>query len=595
MVKEQSQVLESVNIFTNEAVNDADYNISYPYRIEQDKLFKREETDISGKKLTSDVAIGSFWAVITEVLTNEDGSESYVLSGKSIYGGEFTIEIDSEDFEDSTKLSAKLGAAIGPKDSISHRSQLNSAIKYVTRAFNPAYVKQYNRTGWAKGQFLIPGRVLDGIKVNLPPNLHYKVNADADLDSGLQALDYLLQSTPANNGPVLLSFVLGAPLAKLAGWHNNRYQLFVAGTTGSKKTSHAKLFMALYGREWQDEERFLKWGIGATKNAMIAVCESSADMPVLIDNFKPNTSKNAVQDFVEFSSAVIEGEGKRRLNRNGEMRHASEIHAWPLITGEDTPQVDTSVLARSLVARFDCGKEWTPDMLTNAQELSEHLNAVGLSWIEWLEANPDLFANSRRVMMQRQTYWRNYILNLSSDSQNIDRIAMNLAINEYTYELICQHPTIGPVASKFKDQHKAALEAIAKQMCQHTKVSFEADRYVTMLRELLASNRATLQTKRDQDLSNSPGQVCIGWKDGNGGAYVLPAIALELIRPYDNLNGLSQETINKQLVQLDYVEPGKDGKTAKQVRLGKDKRNQRVLHLLPKALDVPVDQASESL
>ncbi len=45
----------------------------------------------------------------------------------------------------------------------------------------------------------------------------------------------------------------------------------------------------MYGNGFADETNLIKWGEGATSNAIMKYATFAADLPFLIDNYKPNT------------------------------------------------------------------------------------------------------------------------------------------------------------------------------------------------------------------------------------------------------------------------------------------------------------------
>src|SRR5690606_40902512 len=107
--------------------------------------------------------------------------------------------------------------------------------------------RRFTRTGWTDGRFLIPGREPDDVRLDLPDKLPYAIAKDAQLDKGLAALEALIKAPGAERGAVLLAHVLAAPLARAAGWHNERSGLHIVAKSGSMKTIIAQLYIALDG------------------------------------------------------------------------------------------------------------------------------------------------------------------------------------------------------------------------------------------------------------------------------------------------------------------------------------------------------------
>lgn len=81
-------------------------------------------------------------------------------------------------------------------------------------------VRRFERTGWADGRFLIPGREppdLGGtlVAIRLPRKLPYRIASDADLEKGLEGFVALLESMSLKVATVATSLAFTAPLARL--------------------------------------------------------------------------------------------------------------------------------------------------------------------------------------------------------------------------------------------------------------------------------------------------------------------------------------------------------------------------------------------
>jgi Domain of unknown function (DUF927) len=262
---------------------------------------------------------------------------------------------------------------------------LGPAIVLTSKVDEPRQIRRFDRTGWWEDKFLVPGREVDGVRINLPQKLAYHIDATADLGCGIKALQHLMVSIGPETSTVVVSTVFQAPLADLAGWRDERYGVFLEGRTGSLKTSFMQAAMSVYGRGFLRDSAMLKWGEGGTRNALMALATHAADMPLLIDNFKLNTGEGA-RGFVNLVHAILKGGEKERLTRASELRAPKPIYAWPFLTGEATPNDDPASLARLLVVTTTWPQGEPNKPLAAAQRWAPHLSAVGGSWVAWLES-----------------------------------------------------------------------------------------------------------------------------------------------------------------------------------------------------------------
>lgn len=532
---------------------------------------------------TIDTPVADFHLCIVGRVIAEDGAETWQLAGAGVRSGPLFVEIPAASFGDTAKLTAALEKA-SPLDGVypGQHSHLRKAIKNLTEG-EPVTTRRYIRTGWAGERFLFPGREPEGVTLALPPKLPYSFPPAAQLVEGLRGLAAVLRAPgDLGRGAALVSFVLQGPAAKPAGLQNERYALFVTGRTGSLKTSTVQAAMTIYGDGWADDSRLLKWGEGATRNAIMAVAGHAHDLPFVIDNYKPGTGDGAA-GAVALLHNVIEGSDRDRVQRDGTLRTSKPIAAWPLCTGEDIPSGDAATIARILVLPFAWQRGTENEALTEAQGLAQHMPAVGAAWLAWLEGEGGaLAAEAGKQFGPMRTRWAAYLRKVQPDMVNILRVASNLASNQLVYLLACEHPDIGPILRPFRDALDATLRDVGRAMGGLTVESLEAERWLSHLRSLVASGRAVILDVNDSEATvkaAQSGNKVVGYRDG-AGVYVLPTEALAVmvaVSGRDVINGVSSNTLNKQLVEIGAIATqGKD-----RVSIGKKINgvNTRVIHL----------------
>jgi hypothetical protein len=536
---------------------------SWPYGGSDGRLVYFYE--IKGEPAESKIA--DFTARNVEEITEENGARTFTIAGDALRGGAFRLEIPAEVFGQPRTLRAMLESAAGAKDPVypGMTEHLPAAIKLLTRDDELVSIKRFRRTGWHDGRFLIPGREPDGVTLTLPPKLPYSCPPAAQLSEGLRGLAAVLRAPgDLGRGAALVSFVLQGPAAKPAGLHNERYALFVTGRTGSLKTSTVQAAMAIYGAGWADDTRLLKWGEGATRNAIMAYSTHAHDLPFILDNYKPNTGDGA-GGAVALLHNIVEGSDRDRMGRDTALRTSKSIAAWPLCTGEDIPSGDAAAIARILVLPFNWQRGTENAALSEAQGLAQHMPAVGAAWLEWLEGDgAALAAEAGKQFGPMRTRWAGFLRKAQPDMVNVLRVASNLASNQLVFLLACEHPEIGPILRPFRDNLDAALQDIGRSMGGLTVESLEAERWLSHLRALVASGRAAILDVNEFPATIAAAQATnklIGYRDG-AGVYVLPTpatAAVVALAGKDAINGISAGTLYKQLVEIGAIaSQGKD-------------------------------------
>ena len=560
---------------------------TWPYVIRKGRmhyLFYDKDDNVCDKP------IADFAASIVEEIVDEHGDSNLVIEGKGLRRGKFRCEIAGTDFGSDAKLLATLTAATGGIDIVysGMSPHLRPAIGKLTATADCPQRTRYYRTGWQDDSylsFLMPG-MDDTTLISVPRQIAYAApNPQADLQLGLIALTQLVDAMkPELTAPVVAALFM-PPMLRPAGLGNERVAVFIAGRTGSLKTSWAQTAMCLYGPGFASNDNLLKLGEGATRNAIMAFAAHAHDMPLLIDNYKPNTG-NGKHDFVNLIHNILEGGDRKRSSRDGELRDTKLVRCIPIVTGEDLPRDDAASIARILLVTFDWQRGEPNDTLTAAQELSEHLCAVGWAWITWLQSEEGRTATraAGKAFPRLRTEWATRLSRIEKDSANIARVASNLAVNQLAWELVCQHPQIGPALRQYSQYHAAGLKSIARTMAKSTVEALEAHQYRAVLRELLSNGQYKLIDKSLGSPSDHDRDRVLGWFDA-AGIYLQPVTTMAAIRRMVGQTQLliSSQTLYGQMEQLGWLASTDKNQTTKTISI--DGKKLKVLHLLSKVVD----------
>ncbi len=571
--------LESESERKRRQASDKDKN---PYTIEGGCIVMQTERAFGA----GTVIVADFAAHITEEIISENGERMYCIEGKTRYGDAIKVDIEAKTFDDDYTLKRQMGAAAGARAAIraGAAKHIGPAIKLLSTS-ERRITKRFDRTGWHDEKFLIPGRIRDGQQIVLPDDLPYFIDPAAQLGLGLEALEALIEAQEIQATAPLLAAYLQAPFAPRAAF-KKRYAVAAIGRTGTFKTTVNQLLMSIYGPKFADDEYLTRWGEGATRNAILKQGTYCHDMPSITDNFKPNIGRAG--DFAALVNSIVEGGEKKRLDSNSDLKASKSIRTVPIFTGEDIPDDDPATLARVLIIPFPVFGQRMNRNLSKAQVSAHHLCAVGGAWLDWLESDEGAIIANRAGQMfgDRRDAWAQVLYNHNNDTQNAFRIASNLATNELTWWAMRHCPVLAQIAEKFSDAHAKGLLEISKAMAANTAESLEASRYLSAIRELLASGKCILLNRHASISDSGKNGSVIGYEDDNG-AYILPGVAraeIEKNLGKDRLGGVTDRTIYDQLKQLDAIQSSEEGRKTQKIRIPCG-RTQRVLHLKELALN----------
>jgi Domain of unknown function (DUF927)/Domain of unknown function (DUF3854) len=565
-------------------------NVASPYRVTKEgcTVYLSQTKSPQGKASTEPVLIADFTAVITGEQINEDGSKVFVIDGATVHGRAFHLDVPAQTFSDERQLKALLTEAAGadaPIYSGMHR-HLPAAIQKLSKPQMIKRTKRYIRTGWAGEHFLIPGREPADTTIILPRKLPYAIDPHASLETGLKVLRLLLTCMPGSLTTVPVAMAFEAPIAHMAGWRGERYGVAIRGQSGSLKTSWSQVLMSLYGPGFLSDELILKMGQGATSNAIMALAAQAHDLPFFIDNYKPSTGGGA-REFINLIHNILEGGEKERLSRAAELRETKPVFCWPLITGEDMPDTDPATLARLLVVRFTWQQGTPNHALAQAQDDAAHLCSVGRAWLSWIEsaAGHEAIKEVAKDFHSSRSSWAESLRKSQHNMVNALRVASNLASNELTWHVMTKHPTIGPIIHEHRAAHYENLGQLAGQMAAYTTTALEANKFLEILRELLASGRAILQDRQAPSERTDPDRM-IGWKNTDGTANILPSVARNLVDRLspESLGAVSGKTLYGQIADRGLLASSDRGKHEKTIKI--EGHSYKTIHLAAHALTV---------
>ena len=582
---------------------------SWPYDAAGGRLWQLSRTvTASGAEIIQRAPICDFTAqVVAEEVTEPEGEDGlgaappapaeerlrwFTIQGATLSGKQFSARLSATTLGDPRALRTALLSVIGTEGVVYPKMELHLAAALLKCTPTPPRLyRRQPHLGWCADGFLIPGRLPADVTLAVASDVPYRLEPDADLDSAVKALAALLRAHDLRRTTIAALAVFTPPLAGLVGWRRLRYALFIAGVTGSLKSSWCMALMGIWGRRFTEGHGCVKFGEkGGSVTAVLGAAALAHDLTLLIDNYKPQIA-GARSEFTALLAALIEGDDKLRMERSGErMRRTRELAAWPLFTGEDVPGDDASTVARCLVLPF----VWEPGQpnpaLTEAQNLAGHLTAIGRVWLDWLASKEGQAA--AQLIVQSfpglRDEWLTKLSQLNPQMRNPARLASNLAINQLTFWAVCQMPVLRAIFKPHETAHLAGLNLIAEEMGVRTQESSESERFLAALRELVGRDDddqfSYVLLRRDALPSANDRDRLVGWYDDRG-LYLLPGRAREIVekaRGRDYLGNLSDQTLHAQLARQGQIASSEKGRHLQQIRVRGSKP--RVLHLKTTAL-----------
>ena len=472
----------------------------------------------------------------------------------------------------------------------------------------------YEMTGWQEVQgnlcYLSPAGgvgVPEGVKVDLS-NLEAGIGLSQDglsvagvadrgddaFDAGLQALlSSVLDSFPRAVMLPALGFTFLAPLMH---WSPvpDRPALHFIGSTGTRKTALLGLLQAFYGCP-----RFLlSWQ--STGNHLEIAMSQTRDMLVSVDDLKANVSDRGVGRRVLQSYADRRGRG--RATRSGELARARFAGGLLVSAGEDIPEGEASIAARSLFVTIQRGAA-DLERLTEAQQAAPNLATVTARYIAWLLAQGE--ADIRNALSKRFVVHRDYYRQSLAEERGVNdagRVATSCALilagAEYLYDFL---QSVDAVSTQQREEMvlHTQLELLALAHSQARVMTEEtyAQTFLSALRTMLETRDLYLVPVDEKQSPQSLGSVSppidyppaakvVGWRMADGEIWLRPDAILSLMAPWLTRQGKafpSREGLYRQLDDAGVLVRKSGDRSTYVVKI--DGQPTRVLVLSPTALD----------
>lgn len=460
---------------------------------------------------------------------------------------------------------------------------------------------RYTHTGWrrigGKWAYLYSGGAIGAENVNVELDDRLSVyNLDCE-DDGISYADAAMMSLSMRAamsehiGIPLTGMVYLAPLREFLRKSSlePRFLLFLAGSTGTRKTTGAALAMSHFGRFTAGNPPA---NFHDTANTIRSKAFVLKDMPLLIDDYHPETSalerRKMEATAQNLARAFGDGADRGRLNAELKMTAGMPPRGIAVVTGEDLPNIGESGLARFFLVQVE--KEDIPvgETLDNAQADARKgiYRKVMRGYIEWLAGQADTLP---ALLEEKYIGWRTRAIGevKGMHSRAPEAIAhLMLGVDmmlDYFLSLEIYDE------SGAADEAEAAWKAL---LLSSTKQSIEAydDRpsrmFTGAIGSLLLSGAAAVRSLKG--LESTEIRNLIGYQDEQY-YYLLADAAFAAVSRMYNDQGhsfpLTKNMLMKQLKADGMIMPGSDGRATRVMQLmGK---SVRLLWVKKEAVDGP--------
>jgi hypothetical protein len=466
------------------------------YKVERGQIWAAK---VEGRGESQGVAywpLCNFAAVIEREIVATDGLETetlFELRGYTSTGRPLPVAlVRSGEFSGMNWVARCWGAEAVVLPGQASRDHLRAAIQFLSLSEGRiARATVYRHLGWAKTEdgwvYLHAGGGIgargsvSGLEVQLGKVFENFALPEPPTGEGereaIRTLWELRKVAPARVSVPLLLYALATPLG------HTPFSLYLAGPSGSQKTSLALVIQSLWGGH---EAPPASWE--ATANALEAFGFAAKDALLLIDDYAPQASEQKQRELQAKAARVLRsqgnGTGRGRMRADGTLAGDRPPRGSLLVTGEDLPP-GHSIRARCLFLEVERG-EMNLGLLTKAQALArEGVYARALSgWLRWLAQ--DLDAHRARVHERSDALRPRY-------SSTHGRTTDALARLQATWELYRDYAAaVGVDLSALEGEVLEALGHVLRAQGEYHRNADPVDRFGGLLFSALRMGRGHL-------------------------------------------------------------------------------------------------------
>jgi hypothetical protein len=273
----------------------------------------------------------------------------------------------------------------------------------------------------------------------------------------------------------LFGTVALAPLRSLAA-PRSRPAIWLRGLTGSGKTFLSSLFMNFFGDyPLSASGRIATWG--STANYLQMIGFYHRDCPVLIDDYKPETTDH--DEVLRLLQNSGDGTARGRLRHDATTRTTRPVRGIILATAEDFPIQNASGLARSIIVEVP-NRAKDAELGDRCLKMSPLYRGVMAEFLAWV-----IHEEKGAAFADRVEHWQRHYYRSIRGRQNDARIAGNHALLAAAFEVFAAYmQDVWPGAAE--EAEEFALNDLA-EMVSVSVGSAESEQASTIFLESLRS------------------------------------------------------------------------------------------------------------
>jgi hypothetical protein len=383
----------------------------------------------------------------------------------------------------------------------------------------------YKHTGWRlleTGEWVylhaggaIGSETEERIEVRLTDTLSYynlpEPPQGRDLHNAVHALLKLAELGPKDVVMPLLAVICRSAICSAD------FSLHVAGPSGAFKSELAALAQQSFGKDFSSRHLPAAWS--STDNALEAAAFCAKDALFVVDDFVPRGSSSDIERLNAKADRLLRGQGnnagRQRLRSDSTLRATRYPRGLILSTGEDIP-TGQSLRGRMLILEVALGDINADLLLACQKDAADGLYAQALSgFISWLAPQ---YPNHLQTLRSEIPNIRQYVIQQVQQGQH--RRAPDIVANlmagfrlflKFTVErgILTQEQ-----GGKWDDSMWSALLASARKQSGHQDASEPAQRFLELLRAVLAAGKVHLTDSEGSRPVPSEGW---GWREEQSG------------------------------------------------------------------------------
>ncbi|MFO1432453.1 MAG: toprim domain-containing protein [Candidatus Competibacteraceae bacterium] len=513
--------LEEVRRQVEQATDPALIKIG-PYSVEEGCLTYWKETQHG----VTAVRLGNFKARIAAEIVLDDGAEQrrrIELKGRLDNGTPLPpVTIPASQFAGMNWVLAQWGSAAVITAGQTIKDHIRCAIQWLSNG-QVARRSVFEHTGWRRIDdawvYLCQGGAigatgwLPGYNVELPgPLQDYRLTLSTYPAAAIRASLHLL---------TVASLEIAAPLflatyrALLGEALPVDFSLFLAGTTGTRKSEIAAIVQAHFGSAWHGRHLPAAWS--STSNSLERQAFLIKDAVLTVDDFCPGGNTLEIARFHREADRLLRAQGNRsgraRLNPDGGLRPVYHPRGLILATGEDLPR-GQSLRGRMLVLEF------APDTIDLAvlSELQDYAvngwlaNSAG-TFCHWLAPRLDELKTALPI---RQRELRNQLAQGQTHARLPDIVASLVATAEVVAVFAADYGL--DLGADWLSRLKTALLANGQAQAPLQATEDPASRFVQLIQAALASGWAHVLPLDGMPPGMNTDMTALGWQRRSYGA-----------------------------------------------------------------------------